>query len=118
MKNKWIALLLCLSLLLSMTACQSRENPAPTPDQPTASDQQTQDEQPQPDEGEEVGEEKFVYKVVPNDITLKLPAARSIEDNPVHKTKILTVKENNRDIKVGYLMNNSFTAGTNSDPDK
>lgn len=53
MKNKWIALLLCLSLLLSMTACQSRENPAPTPDQPTASDQQTQDEQPQPDEGEE-----------------------------------------------------------------
>ena len=32
MKNKWIALLLCLSLLLSMTACQSRENPAPTPD--------------------------------------------------------------------------------------
>lgn len=47
MKNKWIALLLCLSLLLSMTACQSRENPAPTPDQPTASDQQTQDEQPQ-----------------------------------------------------------------------
>ena len=68
-------------------------------------------------EGEE-GEEEFVYKVVPNDITLKLPAARSVEDNPVHKTKILTVKENNRDIKVGYLMYNSFTAGTNSDPDK
>ena len=41
-----------------------------------------------------------------------------LEDNPVHKTKILTVKENNRDIKVGYLMYNSFTAGTNSDPDK
>ena len=57
MKNKWIALLLCLSLLLSMTACQSRENPAPTPDQPTASDQQTQDEQPQPDEGEEEAEQ-------------------------------------------------------------
>ena len=39
----------------------------------------------------------FLYKaskVVPNDITLKLPAARSVEDNPVHKTKILTVKEN------------------------
>ena len=53
MKNKWIALLLCLSLLLSMTACQSRENPAPTPDQPTASDQQTQDEQPEPDVGED-----------------------------------------------------------------
>ncbi len=71
----------------------------------------------EPEEGEE-GEEEFVYKVVPNDITLKLPAARSVEDNPVHKTKILTVKENNRDIKVGYLMYNSFTAGTNSDPDK
>ena len=68
-------------------------------------------------DGEE-GEEEFVYKVVPNDITLKLPAARSVEDNPVHKTKILTVKENNRDIKVGDLMYNSFTAGTNSDPDK
>ena len=52
-----LPLLLCLSLLLSMTACQSRENPAPTPDQPTASDQQTQDEQPQPDEGEEEAEQ-------------------------------------------------------------
>ena len=60
----------------------------------------------EPEEGEE-GEEEFVYKVVPNDITLKLPAARSVEDNPVHKTKILTVKENNRDIKVGYLMYNN-----------
>ena len=38
----------------------------------------------EPEEGEE-GEEEFVYKVVPNDITLKLPAARSVEDNPVHK---------------------------------
>ena len=71
----------------------------------------------EPEEGEE-GEEEFVYKVVPNDITLKLPAARSVEDNPVHKTKILTVKENNRDIKVGYLMYNSFTAGTKAEPEK
>jgi hypothetical protein len=72
----------------------------------------------EPAEGEEEVEEEFVYKVVPNGITLKLPAARSVEDNPIHKTKILTVKENNRDIKVGYLMYSSFTAGTNSDPDK
>ena len=47
----------------------------------------------EPEEGEEEGEEEFVYKVVPNDITLKLPAAQSVEDNPIHKTKILTVKE-------------------------
>lgn len=63
-------------------------------------------------------EETTVYKVVPNDKTLKLPAARAVEDNPVHKTEILTVKENNSDIKVGYLMYNSFTAGTKADPEK
>ena len=76
----------------------------------------------EPAEGEEEGEvgeeETTVYKVVPNDKTLKLPAARAVEDNPVHKTEILTVKENNSDIKVGYLMYNSFTAGTKADPEK
>ena len=71
----------------------------------------------EPEEG--AGEEATtVYKVVPNDKTLKLPAARVVEDNPVHKTEILTVKENNSDIKVGYLMYNSFTAGTKADPEK
>ena len=72
----------------------------------------------EPEEGEVGEEETTVYKVVPNDKTLKLPAARAVEDNPVHKTEILTVKENNSDIKVGYLMYNSFTAGTKADPEK
>ena len=72
----------------------------------------------EPEEGEVGEEETTVYKVVPNDKTLKLPAARAVEDNPVHKTEILTVKENNSDIKVGYLMYNSFTAGTRADPEK
>lgn len=71
----------------------------------------------EPEEGE-VGEQESVYRVVPNGVTLKLPVARVVEDNPVHKTEILTVKENNRDIKVGYLMYNSFTAGTKTDPEK
>ena len=72
----------------------------------------------EPEEGEVGEEETTVYKVVPNDKILKLPAARAVEDNPVHKTEILTVKENNSDIKVGYLMYNSFTAGTKADPEK
>ena len=72
----------------------------------------------EPEEGEVDEEETTVYKVVPDDRTLKLPAARAVEDNPVHKTEILTVKENNSNIKVGYLMYNSFTAGTKADPEK
>jgi len=64
------------------------------------------------------GETEYVYKVVPNGKTLKLPAARVVEDNPVHKYTVLPAKENGQEIKVGYLMYNSFTAGTSSDPEK
>lgn len=71
----------------------------------------------EPEEGEE-GEEETIYKVVPDDRTLKLPAARGVEDQPVHEYKILPAKENGNDIKVGYLMYNSFTAGTKADPEK
>ncbi|MEF8805718.1 MULTISPECIES: S41 family peptidase [Bacteroides] len=70
------------------------------------------------EEGEESEETKYEYKVVPDDRTLDLPAARVVEDNPVHKYEILPVKENGRDIKVGYLMYNSFTAGTKAEPEK
>ena len=72
-------------------------------------------------EGEgESGEDEieYVYKVVPNGITKKLPAAQVVEDNPIHTTKILPATENNNEIKVGYLMYNSFTAGTKADPEK
>ena len=57
----------------------------------------------------------MVYKVVPNGVTLDLGAAQSIEDQPVHKYEILTLDNG---AKVGYLMYNSFTAGTNDDPEK
>lgn len=71
------------------------------------------------EEGEKEGEEtKYEYKVVPDDRTLDLPAARVVEDNPVHKYEILPVKEKGMDIKVGYLMYNSFTAGTKAEPEK
>ena len=70
----------------------------------------------EPEEGEEVPEEPvMVYKVVPNGVTLDLGAAQSIEDQPVHKYEILTLDNG---AKVGYLMYNSFTAGTKADPEK
>lgn len=56
-----------------------------------------------------------VFKVVPNDVTLNMGAAQILEDNPVHKSEVLTL---NTGEKVGYLMYNSFTAGTKADPEK
>lgn len=56
-----------------------------------------------------------IYKVVPNDITLKLGIAKVVEDNPVHKYEVITLENGT---KVGYLMYNSFIAGTKSDPEK
>lgn len=67
------------------------------------------------EEGEET---EYVYKIVPNGKTLKLPAARSVEDNPVHKYTVLPAEENGQEIKVGYLMYNSFIAGTKAEPEK
>ena len=67
---------------------------------------------PEVEEGEE--EPEPVYKVVPNDITLKMGAAQIVEDNPFHKSEILDLSTG----KVGYLMYNSFTAGTKDDPEK
>ncbi|MEY8687991.1 S41 family peptidase [Bacteroides sp. AN502(2024)] len=69
----------------------------------------------EPEEGEEGGETAYQYKVVPDNRTLDLPAARIVEDNPVHQTKILTLDDGK---KVGYIMYNSFTAGTKADPEK
>ncbi len=66
---------------------------------------------PEVEEGEE---EEPIYKVVPNDITLKMGAAQIVEDNPFHKSEILDLSTG----KVGYLMYNSFTAGTKNDPEK
>lgn len=61
------------------------------------------------------GETETAFMVVPNDITLELGAAESIEDQPVHEYDVLTLSNGT---KVGYLMYNSFTAGTTQDPEK
>lgn len=71
-----------------------------------------------PVETEEGEETEYEYKVIPDDRTLDLPAARVVEDNPVHKYEVLPATENGNAIKVGYLMYNSFTAGTKSEPEK
>ncbi|MDD3039236.1 S41 family peptidase [Bacteroides sp.] len=67
---------------------------------------------PEVEEGEEQPDP--IYKVVPNDITLKMGAAQIVEDNPFHKSEILDLSTG----KVGYLMYNSFTAGTKDDSEK
>ena len=68
-----------------------------------------------PVESEEGEEEETVYKVVPDDRTLDLPAARVVVDNPIHKEEVLTLSDGT---KVGYLMYSSFTAGTKTEPEK
>lgn len=58
-----------------------------------------------------------VFMVVPVEgEPVEMPAARVVEDNPVHKYEILPVTENGLNIKVGYLMYNSFIAGTRTEP--
>lgn len=47
--------------------------------------------------------------------TKQMPAATSVTDNPVHQYKILTLSNGK---KMGYLMYNSFTAGTKDEPEK
>lgn len=70
------------------------------------------------EEGEE-GEPVTAYMVVPIEgEPIEMSAARVVEDNPVHKYDILPAKVNGTDIKVGYLMYNSFTAGTKTEPEK
>lgn len=74
----------------------------------------------EPEEGAEAGTEPTkAYMVVPIEgDPIKMPAARVVEDNPVHKYEVLPAKVNGVDIKVGYLMYNSFTAGTRTEPQK
>lgn len=69
----------------------------------------------EPEEGDDEEEPYNVFRVVPNDVTLEMGAARSLVDNPIHKSEILTLSNG---AKVGYLMYNSFTAGTNAEPEK
>ena len=65
-----------------------------------------------PDEGEE---EEDIYDVVPVKENIPLGAAQPLIDNPIHDYEILTLSDG---ASVGYLMYNSFTAGTKEDPEK
>ncbi len=65
-----------------------------------------------PVEGEE---EEEIYRVVPVDDPVKIGAAVSLVDNPIHCKKILTLADGS---EVGYLMYNNFTAGTKDNPEK
>ena len=56
------------------------------------------------------------YRVVPIDDPVEMPAAQIVEDNPVHKYEI--IESPVKKIRVGYLMYNSFTAGTKAEPEK
>lgn len=67
---------------------------------------------PEPEEGQETVTP--YYKVVANEDTLKLGVARVVEDNPVHDYKTIVLDNG---MKVGYLMYNSFTAGTKANPE-
>ena len=55
------------------------------------------------------GEEEEIYRVVPVGDPVKIGAAVPLVDNPVHCKKTLTLTDGS---EVGYLMYNSFTAGT------
>ena len=65
-----------------------------------------------PVEGEE---EEDIYRVVPVGDPVEMGAAVSLVDNPIHCKKILTLTDGS---EVGYLMYNSFTAGTKDNPEK
>lgn len=59
-------------------------------------------------------EEDDIYRVVPVGDPVKIGAAVSLVDNPVHYKTILPYKDG----EVGYLMYNSFIAGTKDDTEK
>ena len=61
------------------------------------------------------GEEEEIYRVVPVGDPVKIGAAVPLVDNPVHCKKTLTLTDGS---EVGYLMYNSFTAGTKESPEK
>lgn len=64
-----------------------------------------------PAEEEETGD---IYRVVPTGDPVKIGAAVSMADNPVHYKAILPYKEG----EVGYLMYTGFVAGTKEDAEK
>lgn len=63
----------------------------------------------------EVPQEQKTYKVVlDREGVVMEEANRTVEDKPIHQKKVLTLANGT---KVGYLMYNSFTAGTATNPE-
>jgi len=60
-------------------------------------------------------EEEEIYRVVPVGEPVEIGAAVPLVDNPVHCKEILTLTDGT---EVGYLMYNSFIAGTKDNPEK
>ncbi|MDR0891747.1 MAG: peptidase S41 [Mediterranea sp.] len=56
-----------------------------------------------------------VWRVVPVGSPIEIGAAAVTEDDPVHYNSVLTLKDGSQ---IGYLVYNSFTAGTVADPEK
>lgn len=71
----------------------------------------------EPEEPPVEGEvQEDIYKVVPvGGAPIQMGAAIPLVDNPIHKEEILTLTDGS---EVGYLMYNSFTAGTKDNPNK
>ncbi len=69
--------------------------------------------EPENPPAEEEGENE-IYRVVPVGDPVKIGAAVSLVDNPVHYKTILPSKDG----EVGYLMYNGFIAGTKEDAEK
>lgn len=67
----------------------------------------------EPEPGDE--EEGDIYDVIPSRNGVQMGAAVPLEDSPIHTYDILTLTDGS---KIGYLMYNSFTAGTTQAPDK
>ncbi|WP_303010728.1 S41 family peptidase [uncultured Bacteroides sp.] len=67
------------------------------------------------EETEDDEEEEDIYRVVITGEPVEIGAATPLTDNPVHCKKILPLTDGS---KVGYLMYNSFTAGTKEDAEK
>ena len=68
-----------------------------------------------PEATEDEEEPLPVYLVVATGDTLDMSAARVVEDVPLHKSSVIELATGE---KVGYLMYNSFTAGTDDVPGK
>lgn len=61
-------------------------------------------------------EQQDIYRVVPIEgDPMRIGAAVSLVDNPIHTKKIFTLTDGS---EAGYLMYNSFTAGTKEDAEK